>query len=122
MGITEDHKGFANNGLLTYFKPRGRGLKRLKVGVGIWRIMKRVLAISNLIAASLLTLFLLLPLVLAHVAKPIGDSGAEGIIIGGTDGPTAIFLSSEPSILALTFVILMAGLLFWNAHTMWKER
>jgi hypothetical protein len=90
--------------------------------VGIWRIMKRVLAISNLIAASLLTLFLLLPLVLVHVVKPIGDSGEEGIIIGGTDGPTAIFLSSEPSILALTFVILMAGLLFWNAHTMWKER
>ncbi len=83
--------------------------------------MKRILAISNLIAASLLTLFLLIPLVLTHVAYPIGDSGEEGII-GGTDGPTAIFLSSEPSILALTFVILVAGLLFWNAHTMWKER
>lgn len=84
--------------------------------------MKRVLAISNLIAASLLTLFLLLPLVLPHVAHPIGDFGGEGIIIGGTDGPTTIFLSFESSIPALIFAILMAGLLFWNAHTMWKER
>jgi Na+-transporting methylmalonyl-CoA/oxaloacetate decarboxylase beta subunit len=84
--------------------------------------MKRVLAISNLIAASLFTLFLLIPLVLAHVAKPISNSEEEGMIIGGVDGPTTIFLSSEPSIPALIFVILMAGLLFWNAHTMWKER
>ena len=83
--------------------------------------MKRVLAISNLIAASLFTLFLLLQLVLAHVARPIGNSGEEGMIIGWADGPTTIFLYSEPSIPALTFVILMAGLLFWNAHTMWKE-
>ena len=84
--------------------------------------MKRFLAVSNLIAASLLTLFLLLPLVFAHVANPIGNSSEEGIIIGGTNGPTAIFLSGAPGIPALVFVILTAGLLYWNAHTMWKER
>jgi len=84
--------------------------------------MKRILAIGNLIAASVLTLSLLLPFLFSRLADPIGDSNTEGLIIGGTDGPTAIFLSAEASIPALILVILTAGLLFWNAHIMWKER
>ena len=81
--------------------------------------MKQILAISNLVGASILSLFLMLSLVFVH--EPI--AGTENLgIIGGSDEPTAIFLSSEPSIPALIFIVVITGLLYINAYEMWKNR
>ena len=68
-----------------------------------------------------MTLLLTLPLIFARTLAP--TTGSEDVaIIGGHDGPTAIFLSNEYSLPGLVFVVLIAGLLFWNAHVLGKER
>jgi Na+-transporting methylmalonyl-CoA/oxaloacetate decarboxylase beta subunit len=83
--------------------------------------MKRILAICNLIAAAIFALLFVLPLIFIHTAHPMDDSGDIGII-GGADGPTAIFISNTPSISGLVFAVLLIGLLLWNANVMWTTK
>ena len=59
------------------------------------RTLMKIASICMIVAASVYAVVELLPLVLiaATVAKSSGKSGAVGII-GGADGPTAIFVTS----------------------------
>ena len=83
--------------------------------------MKQILAIFNLIAAAIFALLFVLPLMFMHTAPPMDDSGDIGVI-GGADGPTAIFISNTPSISGVVFAVLLVGLLLWNANVMWKTK
>ena len=83
--------------------------------------MKTLLAILNLIAAVPLVAGAIHLFRFIYIAEPIDESGTLGII-GGTEGPTSIYLSSKPGPSALLVVGLYMALLVWNGIAFWKER
>ena len=76
------------------------------------RILMRIASVCMIVAASVYGVVELLPLVLiaATVAKSSGQSGAVGII-GGADGPTAIFVTSPGWVQLAVGAILCAAVL-----------
>lgn len=68
-----------------------------------------------------MTLVLILPTALGLLAKQTCET-ENAASIGGSQGPTAIYIRSEYSTLSAIALILLAGLLFFNAYVMWKDK
>jgi Na+-transporting methylmalonyl-CoA/oxaloacetate decarboxylase beta subunit len=83
--------------------------------------MKKTLAILNFIAC--------IPVIvagcgLAYVmffSEPSEDPNVIGVI-GGSDGPTAVFLTCQPEPLSILFLGLYVGLFLLNGVVFWKSQ
>jgi Na+-transporting methylmalonyl-CoA/oxaloacetate decarboxylase beta subunit len=73
--------------------------------------MKSILAILNFTAAGILSLLLLLPLIFIY-SEPPDDAEISCTVIGGAEGPTAVFIAN-PYI--NIFIVLLIALLLYNA-------
>lgn len=83
--------------------------------------MKRFLAFLNLVAIAPLVVLAIGLVQVIYLAEPMDESGTLRII-GGTDGPTSIFIASTPGPSVLLLIVFYIGLLVWNAVAFWKQR
>jgi len=82
--------------------------------------MKIIAAILNISAAVILSLFMIISLVFTYTGE-VADKEISRAIIGGSDGPTAVFIS-RPCIPILVFTVLLTSLLFYNGFLIWKTK
>ena len=78
--------------------------------------MKAILGVCNLIAAFGITL-----LIIQLISIDSTTAMDNEAVIGGTDGPTAIFFSSGHCTPGLILTILLVGLLYANAYILWRK-
>ena len=81
--------------------------------------MNKFLAILNLIAS--------LPVIACTIDHlflndEINQADSQMGVIGGSEGPTAIFISYEPNLLSVIIMAFYTGLLVVNFLVLWKSQ
>jgi len=82
--------------------------------------MKRFVTVLNLITAGIIGLWCMLPFILSRTGCSVCDAD-NSAVIGGTAGPSAIFVSPEAGIAIELIAVFTVALLLFNVRIIRKE-